>query len=175
LRPSSGILETTTELLGTQTEVLYFEDFGRRRATYTTTSIALGVEKSVSHTLRIDLPDGMSYDVDLDQKTGTKMKLPPEAAAALATAMTAGMSKDVKVKDLPEKEFLGKRCKGLEVEAMGIPTRTWTWKGLTLYSEASRGGGKPIVIKATKLTVDVAIPADKFKVPAGVEIQDVSG
>lgn len=47
-------------------------------------------------------------------------------------------------------------------------------EGPTLYSEAG-GGGSPVVIKATNLAVDVAVLAEKFKVPAGVKIEDAGG
>jgi hypothetical protein len=170
----SGVLESTTTGLGQQaTETLYFDDFGRKQATFTTTKIDLGGVKSTSHTVRIQLPDGTSYDIDLDQKTGRKMKIPPEAAAAMAAAMTAEVSKDVKVERLPDKQLLGRTCKGVKAEGMGIPAKTWTWKGLPLLTEAALGGGSSLVTTATRLETDVAVPAEKFAVPAGVRIEDM--
>jgi hypothetical protein len=156
-------------------EVLYFDDFGRRQAHYTTTTMNLG-EVKVSHALKIDLPDGTSYDIDLDEKTGTRMRFPPEAAMAMAAAMTPALMKDAKVKDLTGKEILGKPCKGTQAEAMGMVSRTWTWKGLALRSEVSSakgGGDKPIIIQATKVT-EGPVAAEKFRPPANVKVQDLS-
>jgi hypothetical protein len=127
-----------------------------------------------SHKLDMELPDGTTYEIDLDDKTGTMMRIPPDAAKAMAAAMAPAMMKDVKVKDLPGKEFLGRKCKGTEGEAMGMLTRAWTYKGIILYSEVSsasaKGSGKPMIFRATKLT-EGPVPAEKFKVPAGVKIQ----
>lgn len=172
----SGILETESDMFGKQTQVLYFDDFGNKQATWSTSAVEMGGIKSVTHKLEIRLPDGTSYNVDLDAKTGSKMKIDPEVAKALAAGMAGQMQKELEVttKDLPAKEFLGKKCKGLEVTAMGIPTRTWTWKGLPLYTEAALGQGKPVITRATKLQVDVPVPAEKFKVPAGVQIQEMT-
>jgi uncharacterized membrane protein YkoI len=39
-----------------------------------------------SHTLEIHLPDGSVYDIDLDNKTGTLMRLPPKQVRKLGEA-----------------------------------------------------------------------------------------
>jgi hypothetical protein len=172
----SGVVESVMTLpgMGKTEEVLYFDDYGRKQAKYSTTTVDVG-QLLVNHKLEIQLPDGTSYNIDLDEKTGSTVKIPPAAAAALGTAMAPSLLKDAKVKDLPAKEFLGHQCKGTEVEAMGMLTRTWTWKGIALYSEADagKGGDKPVVIRATKLT-EGPVPADKFKPPAGVRLEKMS-
>ena len=150
-------------------EVVYFDDYGLKEATYTT----IDMGGPASHKLKLELPDGTTYDIDLDDKTGTMMRIPPEVAKAMAAAMAPAMMKGAKVKDLPGKEFLGRKCKGTEAEAMGMLTRTWSYKGIILYSEVSsaraQGPGKPMIIRATKLT-EGPVTAEKFKVPAGVKI-----
>lgn len=172
----SGVLESVTTGLGQQTTAtLYFDDYGRKQATTTTMTMDLGGTKTTSHKLQIQLADGTSYDIDLDEKTGTRMRLPPEAAAALAAAMAPKLTKDAKIEKLPDREFLGKPCKGVRAEAMGIPASIWTWKGLPLFTEASMGPGSALVTRATKLTVDVAVPASRFAVPAGIRIEDMGG
>jgi len=164
----SGIIEQGVP--GMTPDVVYFDDYGLKKATYSTMEMG----GPTSHKLNLELPDGTTYDIDLDAKTGTMMRIPPEAAKAMAAAMAPAMMKDAKVKDLPSKEFLGRKCKGAEGEAMGMLTRGWTYKGIILYSEVSsasaKGSGKPMIFRATKLT-EGPVPAEKFKVPAGVEIQ----
>jgi hypothetical protein len=162
----AGVFEMSV-MKGVGKNVVYFDDFGRKKATYKTISILPGQEK---HSLKIELPDGTSYDIDLDTKTGTRMRVPPvppEAAKMLAGAMGAK-----KVKDLPTKDFLGKPCKGIEAEALGMITRSWTWKGIVLHSEITnaKGGGQPIVTDVTKVSEE-PVPPEKFDVPAGVQIQ----
>ena len=127
--------------------------------------------------LEISLPDGTRYNIDLDEKTGTSMKIRPETAMAMAAVMGPAMMKDAKTKDLPSRQVLDKSCAGKEVTvaSMRITTRMWTWKGIPLRSEMeSQGGGKPIVIEVSSLNVG-PVPAEKFQVPTGVKIQDTSG
>jgi hypothetical protein len=163
----SGILERAVPMT---TQVVYFDDYGLKKATYSTMEMG----GPASHKLDLELPDGTTYEIDLDDKTGTMMRIPPEAGQAMAAAMAPAMLKDVKVKDLPAKEFLGRKCKGTEGEALGMLTRAWTYKGIMLYSEvssaAAKGSGKPMIFRTTKLT-EGPVPAEKFKVPAGVKIQ----
>jgi len=44
-----------------------------------------------------------------------------------------------------------------------------------LYSKVYMGeGSKPIELKASKIETDVAIPAEKFQVPADIKIKETS-
>jgi hypothetical protein len=165
----SGIVESTMDGLGAQTMVLYFDDYGAKQATYTTSIVDLGTGKIVSHTLHISLANGTVYVINLDEKTGFKTTIPLPLTLALAVGMTPELKSLLKVTNLPDRVFLGKTCSGIEANAMGVPAKAWAWKGLTLYMEAS-AGGKTIVMKATKLTPDVPVSADKFKVPIGIRI-----
>lgn len=66
-------------------------------------------------------------------------------------------------------EVLGKNC---EVwEGMG---KLWIWKGLTVKSEVKMMGVK-VNMTATKIETDIAIPADKFKVPEGKKVVSPGG
>jgi hypothetical protein len=161
----SGMVETTSSAFGNVTTVEYFDDYGVKNAKYTTTTM-MG---QTTHKLEIHLPDGSSYDIDLDQKTGTLMRLTPEQAQMLAGAMAPALTKDARITSLPGKDFLGKKCDGKQVEAMGAKTRVWTWKGIALYTELGMGQS-PIVTRATKVSEE-AVPAAKFAVPAGIKIQ----
>lgn len=163
----SGTYETRT--MGV-TDVVYFDEYGRKQARYSTVSFG---GMPATHKLAIELPDGTSYDIDLDARTGTRMRIPPETAQAMAAAMAPHLTKDAKVKDLPARTYLGRSCKGIQAEAMGMVSRTWTWKGIPVHSEVgSAAAGKPIVVEVTKLA-EGPVPAEKFQVPAGVAIQDV--
>jgi hypothetical protein len=164
----SGMIETVSEAFGSSTTQEYFDDFGVKNAKYTTTTV-MG---QTTRKLEIHLPDGASYDIDLDQKSGTLMRLPPEAAAALGAAMAPQMMKDAKVKPLPAKQLLGKACEGKQYDAMGTVMRVWSWKGLPLYTEMGQQPGA-MVIRATRVSEE-AVPADRFAVPAGVRIQNLS-
>lgn len=163
----SGLVETTSSVFGTVTTVEYFDDYGMKTAKYTT-STTMG---ETSHKLEIHLPDGSIYDIDLDAKTGTLLRIPPEQAQAMASMMAPALTKDAKITSLPAKEFLGKKCDGQRVEVMGTRSDIWTWKGIELYSELG-AMQPPIVTRATKVSEE-AVPAAKFEVPAGVKIQNL--
>jgi hypothetical protein len=166
----SGIVESTLTGLGQgqQTMVLYFDNFGSTQATYTTNTIDLGTEKMVLHTIEIRLSDGTVYAVNLDSMTGTSMKNSPLVTNLLNNPMPSDVQGQMSSTALPDRVFLGKTCSGIQANASGVVTKAWTWKGLTLYSEAAVPGGTTIVLQATNVTVNVQISADKFKVPPGV-------
>lgn len=164
----SGMLESVSDAFGPSTTTEYFDDFGVKSAKYTTTTV-MG---QTSHKLEIHLPDGSSYDIDLDQKSGTLMRIPPETAMALGAAMAPEMMKDAKVTALPAKQLLGKACEGKQYDAMGTVMRVWAWKGLPLYTELGPQPGA-IVIHATRVSEE-AVSADRFAVPAGIRIQKLS-
>jgi hypothetical protein len=166
----SGIVESTLTGLnqGQQTMVLYFDNFGSTQATYTTNTIDLGTEKMVLHTIEIRLADGTVYAVNLDSMTGTSMKNSPLVTNLLNSPMPTDLQSQMNTTPLADRAFLGKTCSGVQANVSGVVTKAWTWKGLTLYSEAAVPGGTTIVLQATKLTVNVQISGDKFTVPPGV-------
>ncbi len=163
----SGVYEST--VMG-GTTVVYFDDFGRRQAKYSTTRFG----GEASHSLELALADGTAYSIDLDARRGTKTRIAPEAAQAVAAALAPELTQGARVKALEPRTYLGKPCKGTEAEAMGMRTRAWAWKGILLHSEVSgAAGGDPIVVEVTRLALE-PVPPERFRVPAGVEIQDLS-
>ena len=173
----SGVYEYSAILSRT---TAYFDDYGLKEAKYTTTgggTLGAGMEMPVTHSLEITFADGTQYDIDLDQKTATSVKIPPEAARALGATMSPALTKNAKIRDLPPIQILGKTCTGKEtsVPSMKMVTRVWTWKGIPLRAEMSsaQGQGKPLVVEVSSLNV-VPVPAAKFQVPARVKIQYAS-
>jgi len=175
----SGVYEQVDPLSKT---TVYFDDYGLKQAEYGTTQF--GPDDPAKHALKIRLPDGTMYDIDLDEKTGTSMKIDPKAAEALAAVMGPAMMKDTKTTDLPSRQILGKSCAGKEitVASMRMTTRTWTWKGILLRSEMVSAGTNPVTGKAAApMVIEVStlnvgpVPAEKLQVPAGVKIQNLSG
>jgi hypothetical protein len=160
--------------------IAYFDDYGLKEARYTTTgggTLGAGMEMPITHSLEITFADGTQYDIDLDQKTGTSVKIPPEAARTLGAVMSPALTKNAKIKDLPPIQILGKTCIGKETSmpSMKMVTRAWTWKGIPLRNEMSsaQGQGKPLVVEVSSLNVG-PVPAEKFQVPARVKVEYAS-
>lgn len=173
----SGIIEMTTDMMGEQKQTIYFDDYGAREATYTTISMEMMGQKINSSSVKIDA-DGWTSEFDPDAKTGKKYRsigMPAGGAPTMNfSELTDKMKEDYKYKELETKQIAGKEAKGMSMEMSGMKMKTWVWEGIPLYSEVDMGMKKPMILKVTSLQTDVPVPADKFTVPADIQLQDVS-
>jgi hypothetical protein len=193
----SGIVQMTNSMMEGMQQILYFDDFGGKQATVTSMDMqALGKAIHSEH-VSIDA-DGYHIIYDPQKKTGTRRKLAPGAAPSFGEGappidvanLTETMKEQMKVAPLPPKTIDGKVATGLSAETMGIKVRTWSWKGIPLYTETDMGGlhlggplgakaplpkakAGPIVLSAKSVQVDVPIPESRFTVPADVKITDM--
>jgi hypothetical protein len=173
----SGVFE---HVEGVVKRTTYFDDFGLKQAVYTTSGgrdPKLNLDLPLTHKVEITLADGTRYDIDLDRKTGTSMKFPAAAAAALGAAMAPGLAADAKLTDLPKRQILGKPCVGQEVTlpSLRMVTRTWAYQGIPLRTEIGSVGSdaKPMVMEVTSLSLG-PVPPEKFRVPPDVKVQNLS-
>ena len=67
-------------------------------------------------------------------------------------------------------KFLGKDCDVYEMKNTG--TKLWVWEWLTLKSE-TKSGGLNINVTATRINEGGSVPAEKFKVPEKVILNEV--
>jgi hypothetical protein len=171
----SGIVQMTSSATDQMLLTLYFDDYGAKRATVTTTqgrtsrSEAVAIEANGYHT-----------EYDAVKKTGIRRKAergaPGDPAPGMLPIDVENMSESTKkqlnVHELPPKTIDGKTAAGYEMRTAGLYVRAWVWKGLPLYSEALVGA-TPIVVATKSVQADVAVAADKFEVPRDVKIVDV--
>ena len=171
----SGIIENKISGMNKGSETIYFDDWGMLEAKYTQTVISMMGFKQKSNTLTL-LDGEWTYNIDLDKKTGTKMKTP----------LMERLAKNAKNKDLTDvgkemmqqmggkktgmEKVLGKLCEVWEIKSMG--SKVWVWNGVALKSETNLGGMKMSKVAQTA-KFNVAIPADKVKMPAGVTINEM--
>jgi hypothetical protein len=170
----SGIIEMKNSMMDGMKQTLYFDDYGAKQATYT----SMEMMRQKSENVQI-MNDGWSFSYDAKTKKGTKMKIPDNAfsggsAVPSPADLTDEMKQKYNYKELEDREILGKSAKGYSMSAMGMDVKVWTWNNVPLYLEMSTGQGKPIIMEATSIQTDVTIPADKFKVPKGVVLEDIS-
>ena len=181
----SGIITTEMDnLLGGDPikKVTYFDDHGALEATETkseTTMMGITVK---THEIEIT-KDGYLYKLDLEKKTGTKMKMPNLPAAASGNAMFANLSdadmasdmmKEWNVKKEAPMTIAGKECEvysidNKERQMKGIVA---SYQGIPMKVDQTMGTMK-IKSEVVKFEENATPPAGIFDVPAGVTVQEV--
>lgn len=127
------------------------------------------------------IDDGVNvYSIDLNKKTAIKMLSPkklweemtPKERKTLeesGKAVVKGISGKVEHKPIGTEKILGKSCKIYEI--FGV--KSWQWEGIPLKTEMHMMG--KIRQLATSIKLNTAIPDSRFRVPAGIKIQDITG
>jgi len=173
----SGIITYQAQAMGMpMSQTFYFDNYGEKEARYSLVKIE--IMKTVSETETVEIKaDGYRIKYNLKDKKGTKSKAITSIAGAAGMPDVKNLSKEMmnqyKYKELGEKEILGKKCKGISMNAMNMDIEAWTWDNIPIMTKMIDKNGKIFTeITATKIETDVPIPADKFTVPAGIEIKE---
>ena len=171
--------QNTVDMMGVKTttnETIWSDEKNNRKATFTSTETNFMGQNTKEESLSIENGD-WGYNINLNDKTGTKSNI--KEMKSMATAMAAGLAmsgdlKDIKsLKDfvesnggkmLPNETILGKECTVYEL--MG--TKQWLYKGMVLKAMM----GDKVMMNAVKVEENVKIPAEKFEVPAGITITE---
>jgi hypothetical protein len=171
----SGIIEY--EITGSQTGIkkLYFDDWGRKQAEYTNSTIKVGKYTKHSNLLKITTGD-LQYIINLEKTTGTKRENPLiEKIIELKNQTNYG--------EFGEQLLLisggfesgrdivaDKKCKVYEFKKQN--SKSWVWNWLMLKSETKRGKINISVI-AKKIEENVFIDDTVFSPPKNVLIIEV--
>lgn len=172
----SVIIEYTLSGVQTGTETVYIDGWGKREARYTQADI--NMMGQIIKANRLTLLEGeWIYAIDLDKKSGTKIKNPMfEMAAANhppggdLTQMGIDMIKQMGGEKIGSEEIAGKTCEVWEVKSMA--TKSWLWNMVPLKTEAIMGDMQ-MSSTATKVEEGAPVPEDKFHIPS--DIQMISG
>lgn len=172
----SGIIKYNVTGMNEGTEVVYFDNWGEREARYSNTSInMMGVIRK-NNTLTIMTDNGKwIYNIDLDKKTGTKMKNPTFDKLAGKSEkeledLTEKMLGKMGAKKTGTEKVAGKTCDVWESQS--VKTKTCIWNDITLKSEAGIGKMSMNLV-ATEVKEGVSIPDEKFQIPSDVKIQEL--
>lgn len=170
----SAIIEYALSGVQTGTETVYIDDWGRREARYTQSDMNMMGQTMKAN--RLTLIDGeWIYAIDLDKKSGTKIKNPMLEMAATAhqdgdlTQMGIEMMTKMGGVKTGTEEVAGKPCDVWEIKAMS--TKSWIWNSIPLKTEASMGE-MSMASTATKVEEGAAIPQEKLALPSDVQISD---
>jgi hypothetical protein len=171
----SGIIEY--EITGSQTgtKKLYFDDWGRKQAEFTNSTIK--VDKYTKHSNLLKITNGDSqYIINLENETGTKRENPViEKIIELKNQTNYG--------EFGEQLLLisggfesgrdivaDKKCKVYEFKKQN--TKSWIWNWLMLKSETKRGNINIAVI-AKNIEENVFIADSVFSPPLNILIIEV--
>ncbi|MCK5215282.1 MAG: hypothetical protein KAR05_08015 [Candidatus Omnitrophica bacterium] len=145
-------------------EVMYFDNWGMREVKYKNARRRkVGMENIMTL-----MKDMIYYTVDLNKKIGTK--IPNKLLEALIQEFQAGEAEDLGSAWMKKMggEKIGteyvadKLCDIWHVEKLGAKYWMWNWIPLRIKV---RTGEELLMITATQVHEDVAIPEDKFKIP----------
>ena len=173
----SGKAVYDVDLIGKQTQTLYWDDYGAKEARVTLVEMEVLGQKSRSESVEINA-DGYIIKYDIEKKTGTKTKSysPLGAAKGFPSDVSKMAQKDIEkmnIVDLGTKEILGKKCKGIQMEPMKMKMEAWVWGSLLMESKTWLSkDGAPMTINVSSLELDVPIPPETFKVPDGIQIEE---
>jgi hypothetical protein len=170
----SGIVKY--ELTGNHSgsEVLYFEDYGMREAKFTKRTITMGGQTQSSSELLLITPEHM-YTISLDRKEGIQSRSPfsgdflAKSGAKNFRELGKMMLEQMGGKIIGTETIAGKECEVWEMKDAGA--KSWMWNDIPLKIEA-KPMNMSLLSTATSIETDVAIAADKFKVPAGIKISE---
>lgn len=178
----SGIIESKSNAFGEITTVVYFDDYGAREATYTTSEIEVMGQKTVTREVEINA-DGWTIKYDPDARTGERWNMaafnggsvPPPNLPSVPGAPQMGPEQmgSMQPTELEPRTIAGREAVGMEMEIMGMKTRTWTWSNIAMRTEVYMGGEEPMVTEVTSLRLGEPVPAEKFAVPADVRVTEV--
>ncbi len=157
-------------------EVVYYDDWGSREATYTKTTIDWGGVLVTKNALTIFEDNGRWINnIDLDARTGIRMKNPRYKEYIGKSRMELEKIDKNKNKDAGgerrEIEMIaGKPCIVWEVRNTGV--KTCTWNGIILKKTCGSGYLRTTRV-ATEITERIPIPEEKFTIPPDIEMKTV--
>jgi hypothetical protein len=161
--------------------VLYFDDYGAKEATETSSETTMMGTTIKTHNIEINR-DGYQYKLDLEKKTGTKFKMPNMPSAG-GTAMFASLSdadlasdmmKEWNVKKEAPITVAGKQC---DVYSMDNKQRQMkgtvaSYQGIPMKVDQTMAGMK-IKSEVVKFEENATVPPGIFDVPADVKVEEV--
>ncbi|MBA3971781.1 MAG: hypothetical protein H0X46_06485 [Bacteroidetes bacterium] len=173
----SGIVTYETETMGMKgISTLYYDDFGNKEATETESEMEMMGTKASMHNIVIN-KEGFSYDIDLNEKTGTKTQLITGSSTTNNmdfSAMTDDMMQKMHVKKEGSQDFLGKKCDIYTMDDKGsqMKGKYYIYNNIPLKMDMTMGGME-IKMIATKFEDNVNVPASKFDIPANIKFTEM--
>ena len=176
-KSKSGIIKYNVSGTKTGTEVVYYEDWGRREAIYTKSTIDLRGVIVDRNTLTLLEDNGLWINnIDLNARTGIRMKNPKYKEYVGQSRIELENTKKKSLKDA------GARRAEIEM-VIGRPCFVWTvqyngneiylWNGIVLKKITGSGYSETTTV-ATEITESVNIPEEKFTIPPDIQMKTLN-
>lgn len=165
----SGIVEYKTQMMGMDMkQVLTFDDYGKKEVQ----EVKMEMMGTEVHSITI-FRDGFVYTIDMAKKTGTKKAFYQGAGSGNIDFenLTDEMVREMNLKKEGTENFLGKTCEKISIDytKMQMKGNFLVYKGVALKNDVDMGTIKMKLV-AEKFIENADISADKFEVPADVNI-----
>ncbi len=178
-KSKSGIIKYKISGTITGSEVVYYEDWGRREAIYTKTTMNLRGVTVDRNTLTLLEDNGQWINnIDLSARTGIRMKNLQYKEYIGKSMVELENTKRKSLKDAGARRaeierVVGKPCIVWAEQFTG--NETYTWKGIILKKVTGSGFSKTTTV-ATEITESINIPEEKFTIPPDIQMKtlDVS-
>jgi len=176
-KSKSGIIKYNVSGTKTGTEVVYYEDWGRREAIYTKSTVDLRGVIVDRNTLTLLEDNGLWINnIDLNARTGIRMKNPKYKEYVGQSRIELENTKKKSLKDA------GARRAEIEM-VIGRPCFVWTvqyngneiylWNGIVLKKITGSGYSETTTV-ATEITESVNIPEEKFTIPPDIQMKTLN-
>ena len=176
-KSKSGIIKYNVSGTKTGTEVVYYEDWGRREAIYTKSTVDLRGVIVDRNTLTLLEDNGLWINnIDLNARTGIRMKNPRYKEYVGKSRIGLENTKKKSLKDA------GARRAEIEM-VIGRPCFVWTvqyngneiylWNGIVLKKITGSGYSETTTV-ATEITESVNIPEEKFTIPPDIQMKTLN-
>jgi hypothetical protein len=163
----SGIVtfENSLEGLPKSKKVLYFDAYGLKECEETFNADGTVKERFFSDSILL-------YFLVMKNQTAFKRGAAYRGVAYKfdSTGFSSVINKNRETKKLPNETIAGKTCEVYEIMESGVKTKLAGWNNICLLMESQTPTGR-MITKAISLQENVAVPAEKFKIPQDFKIQ----
>ncbi len=176
-KSKSGIIKYNISGTIAGTEVVYYEDWGRREAIYTKTTMNLRGVTVDRNTLTLLEDNGQWINnIDLNARTGLRMKNPQYKEYVGKSRVELENTKRKSLKDAGARRaeierVVGKPCMVWAEQYTG--NEIYTWNGIILKKVTGSGFSKTTTV-ATEITESVNIPEGKFTIPPDIQMKTLN-
>ena len=176
-KSKSGIIKYNISGTIAGTEVVYYEDWGRREAIYTKTTMDLRGVTVDRNTLTLLEDNGQWINnIDLNARTGLRMKNPQYKEYVGKSRVELENTKRKSLKDAGARRaeierVVGKPCMVWAEQYTG--NEIYTWNGIILKKVTGSGFSKTTTV-ATEITESVNIPEGKFTIPPDIQMKTLN-
>jgi outer membrane lipoprotein-sorting protein len=170
----SGVIHSTLDaaIAGPTKMTTYFDNYGATEAQETMNEMKIMNQTIKIHNITI-MKDGWIYNIDLEKKTGTRHKGSAISANMDYSSLSGEMAEKYHVKKESNETVAGKTCDVFSMDdGKNMKGRVATWQGIPMRVDMQMAG-MPMKQTVESIETDVAVPADKFEVPADVKITDI--